>query len=282
MIPTQPLQPPDTKSELRHWLHQAIWSKSTESYRIGVSEGRKKNEPPVNFEKWLALRRSNAKSTRKISGNDFKVLVAQYLEIALIPLLNIGPRKFKILRSMSEIVKIDGYQHLVPVLVNLLSQPQLKVSFDDDQLLKPDIIIAREPESDSQLNLAKIPVVDSESPLYSPLRKSNNNRLILHASISCKWTIRSDRSQNARTEALNLIRNRKGKVPHAVAVTAEPLPSRLGSIAYGTGDLDCIYHVALPELIKVCEKYDDADELMVMVEGRRLRDISDLPLDLAI
>lgn len=31
-----------------------------------------------------------------------------------------------------------------------------------------------------------------------------------HASISAKFTMRSDRAQNSRTEALNLIRNRKG------------------------------------------------------------------------
>ena len=108
---------------------------------------------------------------------------------------------------------------------------------------------------------------------------------ILHASISCKWTIRSDRAQNTLTEALNLIRNRKGNTPHIVVVTFEPLPSRLASIALGAGDLDCLYHVALPELLKAAQesKYEDAAELLKqMVDGRRLRDISDLPLDLAV
>src|ERR1035438_2137764 len=74
---------------------------------------------------------------------------------------------------------------------------------------------------------------------------SNGGLPILHASISCKWTIRSDRVQNARSEALNLIRNRKGRLPHVVVVTGEPLPSRLSAIALGTGDIDCVYHFAL-------------------------------------
>ena len=68
-------------------------------------------------------------------------------------------------------------------------------------------------------------------------------------------------------------------------VTAEPLPSRLASIAIGTGDIDCTYHVALHELQDVvsAELWPDAhDMLSIMVEGKRLRDISDLPLDLAI
>ena len=98
-------------------------------------------------------------------------------------------------------------------------------------------------------------------------------------------TIRSDRSQNTRTEALNLIRNRKGSLPHIAAVTAEPLPSRIAAIALGTGDLDCVYHFALPELrdaLVDLGKEDQLDLLDVMIDGMRLRDISDLPFDLAV
>jgi len=121
----------------------------------------------------------------------------------------------------------------------------------------------------------------------TPIRQANlvRQHSILHASISYKWTLRSDRSQIARTEALNLIRHRKGRVPHIVAVTAEPLPTRLAALALGTGDIDCVYHVALPELTKAVEQVeneDQADMLQMLVNGRRLRDISDLPLDLAI
>ena len=70
-----------------------------------------------------------------------------------------------------------------------------------------------------------------------------------------------------------------------VAVTAEPLPTRIAALALGTGDLDCVYHFALPELKKTIEKIDNQDQLDMlntMIEGRRLRDISDLPFDLAI
>ncbi len=84
---------------------------------------------------------------------------------------------------------------------------------------------------------------------------------------------------------MNLIRNRKGHTPHIVAVTAEPLPTRLAALALGTGDLDCVYHFVLPELKQAIEEIkneDQLDMLNVMIEGRRLRDISDLPFDLAI
>ena len=70
-----------------------------------------------------------------------------------------------------------------------------------------------------------------------------------------------------------------------MVVTAEPTPSRLASIALGTGDIDCVYHFALYELIKAVKNLgmnDAYDMLSIMVEGKRLKDISDLPLDLAI
>jgi hypothetical protein len=119
------------------------------------------------------------------------------------------------------------------------------------------------------------------------VREVNNpkNQKILHASISCKWTLRSDRSQNTRSEALNLIRNRKGRLPHILAVTAEPMPTRIASLALGTGDLDCVYHFALNELIETIRdlNYDDqCDMLNTLINGKRLRDISDLVFDLLI
>jgi hypothetical protein len=97
--------------------------------------------------------------------------------------------------------------------------------------------------------------------------------------------MRSERAQNIRTEALNLIRNRKGNTPHITAVTAEPLPTRLASLALGTGDLDCVYHFTVPELRDAVEKTGGEDQLEMllgMIDGRRVRDISDLPFDLAI
>lgn len=92
--------------------------------------------------------------------------------------------------------------------------------------------------------------------------------------------------EESLTEALNLIRNRKGNLPHIVAVTAEPLPMRIASLALGTGDIDCVYHFALDELRQVCEAIpkvkDQSEMLAVMVEGSRLRDISDLPFDIVV
>jgi len=128
-------------------------------------------------------------------------------------------------------------------------------------------------------------LVSDQVATGADLRAGDNKSPILHASISTKWTLRSDRAQNARSEALNLIRNRKGRQPHIVVVTGEPTPSRLASLALGTGDIDCVYHFALNELQEsVAELHNSeaTDLLGIMVQGKRLKDISDLPLDLAV
>jgi len=52
-----------------------------------------------------------------------------------------------------------------------------------------------------------------------------------------------------------------------------------------TGDIDCLYHFALYELMEAVQEYgaDDAESLMkTLIEGKRIKDISDLPLDLSV
>ena len=151
-------------------------------------------------------------------------------------------------------------------------------------MVAPDVVVYRDPEEDEVIN-SGLQVVEDIFATRTDIRKRFNPLPILHASISAKWTIRSDRAQNSRTEALGLIRNRKGHLPHIMVVTAEPLPSRIASLAMGTGDIDCVYHFALNELIETIEEIgaEDAQEMIkILVEGKRLKDISDLPLDLTV
>ena len=154
----------------------------------------------------------------------------------------------------------------------------------NDYMVAPDVVIYRETMTDEELN-DPVVVVDVTVALRADIRQKNGGLPILHASISAKWTMRSDRAQNSRTEALNLIRNRKGHLPHIVVVTGEPLPSRLASLALGTGDIDCMYHFALYELAEAVNETGDEDSvemLKALIEGKRLKDISDLPLDLCV
>lgn len=221
------------------------------------------------------------------AGDLFEKLTQKYLERAfsLLTHLRPGPWRYSSNTSISDFAQ---YAHLARLEELVKGQSELRSVFRSDYIIKPDIVVGRLPVADQTINLHGAGLSDSQGVAkLTPLRESNQEqpRPILHASISCKWTLRSDRAQNTRTEALNLIRNRKGHLAHVSVVTAEPLPMRLAAIALGTGDLDCVYHIALPELQSALEAQDNQDQLNMLnllVEGERLRDISDLPLDLAI
>lgn len=224
---------------------------------------------------------STVKSSGQTSGNVFEKITAHFLQSAFQELdhLQGGQFRFFVQRAIDH---FEQYEHLAALAQTLASNKELR-SILSDYIISPDIVIGRLPIDDSEINLKKQLLTTEANAALTPLRSKNSQKPILHASISCKWTIRSDRSQNARTEGLNLIRNRKGHTPHIVIVTAEPYPSRIASLALGTGDIDCVYHFALPELMKAAAslKEESASDLLdTMVSGKRLRDISDLPFDL--
>ena len=222
------------------------------------------------------------------SGDQFEAACASFVRETFVKLGHLRPGRWDVRqvtgRNRLEIAKHEQYSHLVALDTAARSSPELAAALGSDYTITPDIVVVRETEDDQTIN-AKGLLVDGSVATLASLRKRGGGLPLLHASISCKWTIRSDRAQNARSEALNLIRNRKGHLPHVMVVTAEPTPSRLASIALGTGDIDCVYHFALYELQQTVKRLgliDAGDILDVMVNGHRLKDISDLPLDLAV
>lgn len=228
------------------------------------------------------------KVVAQTSGKQFEEINMQFLQRVLPALETFRPGKWTVQRlgnsNKKGISNFEQYAHLEELNELASTNKTLATALGRDYMVCPDVVIYRDPLTDEELN-AEETLVDSETALKTVLRKSNGGKQILHASVSSKWTIRSDRSQNSRTEALNLIRNRKGHLPHIVVITAEPLPSRIASIALGTGDIDCVYHSCLYELIDAIKQADAEDALEminIMIEGKRLKDISDLPFDLMI
>jgi len=220
-------------------------------------------------------------------GDLFEKSVAEFLQKSFLKLGHLRPGKWSIdhitSRSEQAVVGCEQYAHLGDLAKFCLEHRELAASLGNDYAISPDVIVTRKPEADEAIDAGGA-FLASGLAMRSPLREAVNSLPILHACVSCKFTLRSDRSQNARSEALNLIRNRKGRTPHIVIVTAECLPSRLASLALGTGDIDCLYHIALPELIAAVDRLDfpDAKDMLdTMIAGRRIRDITDLPLDLA-
>lgn len=151
------------------------------------------------------------------------------------------------------------YRHLNALDRLVKEQPQLRVTLGMDYMIKPDVTVGIIPESEPD-----------DPDEFAPF---------LHAVISCKWTIRSDRVQNIRHEFGQLIRHRRGRQPHLVTLTAEPLPSRLASIARGTGEVDATYHLAFDAVAAAVDDVGSADQRNAWtecVEQGRLRPYSSL------
>lgn len=225
------------------------------------------------------------------AGTLFEQITMQFIADTFPKLQHLRPGEWTVLNlgNQSAIKTWDfaQYEHLAYLSALMSQNKQLSTMLGNDYMVAPDVVVYRNLCDDAEINNGSVFVDDSVCKM-ADLRKNNGGKPILHASVSAKWTMRSDRAQNSRTEALNLIRNRKGHLPHIVVVTGEPLPSRLASLALGTGDLDCVYHFALYELLDAVKEYgangreDIVETIENLVEGKRLKDISDLPLDLSV
>ncbi|MGO9082730.1 MAG: NgoMIV family type II restriction endonuclease [Streptosporangiaceae bacterium] len=169
----------------------------------------------------LGLAGDNAAAVPADSGGPLEQAVRDHLATAL-PALH--PDRAWVVGRGVIITRFDQYAHLREVDELVRANPQLRVTVGTDYLIKPDVTVA----------LGRVATASGLPPL--------------HAAISCKWTIRSDRVQNIRHECLQMIRHRRGRQPHLVTVTAEPLPTRLASIARGTGEVDAVYHIAYDAL----------------------------------
>ncbi len=231
------------------------------------------------------------KAKGQTAGTLFEQITMQFVSATFPKLQHLRPGEWTVLSlgNQSAIKTSDfaQYEHLAYLSQLVEQNKQLSTMLGNDYMVAPDVVIYRDLYEDSEINQG-MQYINDDICKMANLRKKNGGKPILHASVSAKWTMRSDRAQNSRTEALNLIRNRKGHLPHIIVVTGEPLPSRLASLALGTGDLDCVYHFALYELLEAVREYskngreDILETLENLVDGKRLKDISDLPLDLSV
>jgi hypothetical protein len=280
-------------TEARRSFHAALFENVLRTSDAGIpSNADGSNPASVALAKGILSRLgaevTGARLAGQMSGNQFEAIACNFISQIFPRLKHLRLGEWAIQqikgRGRTAIARFEQYSHLVALDKAARKDPEFAAALGNDYTITPDVVIVRGLEPDSQINAPEILVDDGVSRLAA-LRAVNGGLPILHASISCKWTIRSDRVQNARSEALNLIRNRKGKLPHVAVVTGEPLPSRLSAIALGTGDIDCVYHFALPEFVTAVEELghsDSSESLKIMISGKRLKDISDFPLDLAV
>lgn len=282
-------------SKARQAYHQELINSGVLSMTNGVVSNADSNNAPSKAIAAMIAEQLGVTEREKLKGQTLGTLFEQqtmmFLKNTFPKLQHLRPGKWIVMNlgNQNSIKTSDfsQYEHLAYLSKLMETNKELTTMLGNDYMVAPDIVVYRELYEDIEINMGQI-FVDNDTGKMADIRKQNGGKPILHASISAKWTMRSDRAQNSRTEALNLIRNRKGHLPHIVVVTGEPLPSRIASLALGTGDVDCVYHFALYELIEAVRQFswggreDTLDTVMNLVNGKRLKDISDLPLDLSV
>lgn len=197
------------------------------------------------------------------SGRPLELAVASTLKADL-PTLD-PTRSWIIDEAAHPITDFLQYDHLKKVDQLVKENAELRTTLGTDYIIKPDVVVG-------------LPARHTDEPPF------------LHAAISCKWTIRSDRVQNIRHENNQMIRHRRERLPHLVTVTAEPLPSRLAAIARGTGEVDAVYHIAFEALDQAVVKLalqqqistDQVDAWDEVTSQGRVRPYSDLSETLAL
>lgn len=108
----------------------------------------------------------------------------------------------------------------------------------------------------------------------------------LEIGLSLKWSLRTDRAQDCRSQGAKLSALRRGRMPHFAAGTMEPRPYMLNLLGGGSGDVDCVYHLHLPALqAAIDEVYGSRTDktskrilagFQRLVEQRRVRDYDEL------
>lgn len=289
---TNPLLAAQRKAFHQSLLDAHVLSVNAEGVATNADKGNKASREIAATIAGKLMVGSGERQAGQTSGAAFEDVVAQFVEKTFPKFQHLRPGEWEVLRlgnnSARKTWDFAQYEHLSYLAELTRENKRLAAMIGNDYMVAPDVVVYRMLYEDAQIN-EPFPAVDTSVARKATLRAVNGGKPILHASISAKWTMRSDRAQNSRTEALNLIRNRKGSLPHIVVVTGEPLPSRLASLALGTGDIDCLYHFALPELIDAVHLYatenrrpDIEETLGTLLEGSRIKDISDLPLDLCV
>jgi len=239
-----------------------------------------------------------ALGTSQTSGSTYESLLEEFLNKSFTALAARGLAAAENLSATrgTQVESYDQYAHLADINQALRGSEELRALFGRSYGVKPDIIVALKRLHPSEIGgRGRATEIARYSPFFSDAEYARNSQLlrkrsvpeasILKAIVSCKLTLRSDRAQNVRPEANAAMRLRRGRVPAIVAITAEPMIGRLESLALGTGEIDCVYHSALPELECAMEMAGDSEglgRLREIIRTRRMRDVSDLLFDVML
>lgn len=174
-------------------------------------------------------------------------------------------------------------QRLRKFILSKVTTPKATVDRRDTLLADLDKALAGDAERRKQIvdDLGEESLLNLDVTAY---REQVTGLPTLEAGFSLKWTLRTDRAQDCRSQGAKMSSLRRGRMPHFAAVTMEPRPYMLRLLGGGSGEVDCVYHLDLPSLTVAIEattrgnpkRRETAETFRRLVDQRRLRDYSEL------
>jgi hypothetical protein len=179
---------------------------------------------------------------------------------------------------------IDSLEEEVATLRHMYKEKDLRDFFSNVQRVhkraqKDHDLVTRLRAEMPEESLLKLDITVSAPSDGGALVAQASPRLLI--GVSSKWSLRTDRAQDCVSQGSKLVSLRRGHMPHYAVMTMEPRPAMLKLLAYGSGSVDCIYHLALPELRRAAAAVESTkkrqpwrprQDLERMVAQGRLRD----------
>ncbi|MBD0865907.1 MAG: type II restriction endonuclease, partial [Rhodobacteraceae bacterium] len=186
-------------TQARRKFHATILESILTRSAVGVpSNADKASKPSIAVSNAILDQLRPTVTAQKLPGQttgaDFEGICATFVRLCFEHMGHLRPGVFTVTKG-GGIAQFDQYAHLDDLEATVKANREIATAIGSDYLIKPDIVVSREPEDDANIN-APGNLVDAETARLTSLRKANQDLAILHASISCKWTLRSDRAQN--------------------------------------------------------------------------------------
>jgi hypothetical protein len=163
-------------SEARREFHTTLLDSILTQNEKGVpANADSGSSPSIQIASQILEQLGAAKTAEKLpgqtSGADFESICARYIELSFGQMGHLRPGTFSVVKG-GGIAQFDQYAHLDELEAIAKANREIATALGSDYLIKPDIVIARNPETDEAIN-ASGSIVDNKTALLTSLRISN-------------------------------------------------------------------------------------------------------------
>lgn len=164
----------------------------------------------------------------QISRGHFEQACADFLAATFTRLQHLRPGDWTIRKvggrgPAAGVAHYEQYAHLVELTLAVEANPSLRTVLGNGYAIAPDVIVSRAPVTDDEINKSEW-LVDDGVATRAALRASVQPQQILHAVISCKWTLRSDRRRTPAARRSTLSATAKAGSRTSLSSQAGPHP----------------------------------------------------------